>query len=736
MPYFFQLLGSASLGGPSGPVSGRAGHRVRLGLLALLAVAGTRGCSRDTLVAKLWPETPTGRARRRLSHALYALRKELDGDPFTLAGDRIWLNQDVVRADVTEFLEALAAGDEVRAAALYGGPFLDGFHLPGSGAFEEWLDAERSRLEELRAGALERLAGEAEAAGDPARASGRWRELLASDPYNSRTALHLVESLRAAGEPAKALQQAIAHVRFLREELDLSAPPELEATIAELRTEATPGGREGEAPTALKAAVGPGRGEPPMAPEDSFSHLPPTRIAVLPFVNLGSGPESEFFSDGMTFDIINHLAKVRGLRVTSSTSSMRYKGTAKGLQQIGEELGVGSILEGEVQQAGGRVQINAQLVDVRTDEHLWAGTFQREMSDIFSIQSEVAREVVAALEAALSPSEAERIERRPTDDLEAYALYLKGRHFWNYRGADLWTGLKFFRQALELDPDYPLAHAGIADSYNLLGFFGEIAPLEAMHLARTAALRALEVDEELAEAHAALGFVHFYFGWNLSAAEEEFRRTTELNPSYVPVHNFWGGACGISGHPEEAVRLSRRAQELDPLSPFASAHLGWMLAGSGNLDAARDQLQRALGLDPEFPLAHWLLGWVFSLESKPGEAIPSFEKAVGLSDGLPWFAAHLGWAYGKTGVEHAARRILKGLTRQRGSRFVRSLSFALVHAGLGEVEAALQALEQAFRERDPWIQSLKIDPFLSGLQGEVRYQALIKAVQENSKPAG
>lgn len=729
MPYLLQLLGGASLSGPSGPVSGRAGHRVRLGLLALLAVGGTRGCSRDTLVARLWPETPTGRARRRLSHALYALRKELDGDPFVLAGDRIWLNRDVVRADVTDFLEALAADDEARAVARYGGPFMDGFHLPDSRAFEEWLDAERSRLVELRAGALERLAREAEAAGDPARASGRWRELLASDPYNSRTALHLVESLRAGGEPANALQQAIAHVRFLREELELAPPPELEATIAELRKEAIPGGREGERRTDRRAAVGPGKGEPAKAPEDSFSLLPPTRIAVLPFVNLGSGPESEYFSDGMTFDVINHLAKVRGLRVTSSTSSMRYKGAAKGLRQIGEELGVGSILEGEVQQAGRRVRINAKLVDVRTDEHLWAGQFERELSDVFSIQSEVAREVVAALEAALSPAEAGRIEKRPTDDLEAYALYLKGRHFWSHRGADLWTGLEYFRQALELDPDYPLAHAGIADCYTLLGFFGEVAPLEAMPRAKTAALRALEVDEELAEAHAALGFVHFYFDWDRSAAEGEFRRSTELNPSYVPVHHFWAGVCGISGRPEEAIRLSRRAQELDPLSPFATAHLGWMLAGWGDLDAARGQLQRTLGLDPEFPLAHWLLGWVSAFGSKPGEAIPSFEKAVGLSDGLPWFAAHLGWAYGKAGRERAARRVLQGLTRQRGSRFVRSLSFALVHAGLGEVEEALQALEQAFEERDPWMPSLELDPFLGGLREEPRYRALIRAVK-------
>jgi len=700
-----------------------------LGLLALLAVAGNRGCSRDTLVARLWPEAPTGRARRRLSHTLYVLRKELDGDLFVLVGDRIWLNRDVLRADVTEFLDALEAGDEAGAVARYGGPLLDGFHLPDSHAFEDWLDMERSRLGECQAGALERLARKAEAAGDPAGASGWWRELLACDPYNSRIALHLVESLHAAGEPANALQQAMAHVRFLREELDLAPPPELGVVMAELRSRSIPEAGEQDGRTAQRAAVGPAVRKPARATEDSFSLLPSTRIAVLPFVNLGSGPESEVFSDGMTFDLINHLAKVRGLRVTSSTSSMTYKGTAKGLRLIGEELGVRSILEGEVQQAGDRVRINAQLVDVRTDEHLWAGQFERELSDVFSIQSEVAREVAAALETALSPAEAGRIEKHPTHDLEAYALYLKGRHFWSHRGADLWRGLKFFRQALELDPDYALAHTGIADSYALLGFFGEAAPLETMPLAKTAALRALEIDEELAEAHAALGFVRFYFDWDPSAAEDEFRRSAKLNPSYAPVHYFWAGVCAISGHPEEAIRLSRRAQELDPLSPFASAHVGWMLAGAGQLDAARDQLRRTLGVDPEFPLAHWLLGWVSAFGSKPEDAVSSFEKAVGLSDGLPWFAAHLGWAYGKTGRKDAARRVLQGLTRQQDSRFVRSLSLAVVHAGLGEVDEALRALERAYEERDPWMPSLDVDPFLGELRGEPRYRALIRAVR-------
>jgi serine/threonine-protein kinase len=229
-------------------------------------------------------------------------------------------------------------------------------------------------------------------------------------------------------------------------------------------------------------------------------------IAVLPFANLSAEPESEYFSDGITFDIINHLAKISDLKVISRTSIMRYKTTDKPLRRIGEELGVAAIVEGEVQRVGDRVRIGAQLVDARTDEHLWAEQYDRELLDVFAIQTDVAHRVAAALKATLTAAEKERIERRPTDDSEAYNLYLKGRYFFDRRGEGLWKGLEYFQQALEIDPDYALAHAGVADCYALLGFYGNLPAGEAWPGAKAAALRALEIDEGLAEAHCSLGF--------------------------------------------------------------------------------------------------------------------------------------------------------------------------------------------------------------------------------------
>jgi TolB-like protein len=332
-------------------------------------------------------------------------------------------------------------------------------------------------------------------------------------------------------------------------------------------------------------------------------------IAVLPFANLSAEPESEYFSDGITFDIINNLAKISDLKVISRTSIMRYKTTDKPLRRIGEELGVAAIVEGEVQRVGDRVRIGAQLVDARTDEHLWAEQYDRELLDVFAIQSDVAHRVADALKATLTAAEKERIERRPTDDSEAYNLYLKGRYFFDRRGEGLLKGLEYFQQALEIDPDYALAHAGVADCYALLGFYGNLPAGEAWPRAKAAALRALEIDEGLAEAHCSLGFAGLYHDWDPLAAEKHLQRAIEVNPGYAPAHYWYACVFTALGRSEDALSKNRRALEVDPLSIFANAHYGWiMVTAARQYERGREQLKRTLELDPNLAVAHWLLG--------------------------------------------------------------------------------------------------------------------------------
>jgi TolB-like protein/Tfp pilus assembly protein PilF len=665
-------------------------------MLALLAGAGQNGCSRDKLVAYLWPDSDTQRARHRLSDSLYVLRQVLDKDPFVVVGENIWLNRETIWVDVVSFQEAIERDDPEAAVELYVGPFLDGFHLGGSQEFEDWLESERARLAGLQGKALQSLALHAEQAGDPVWAARWWKRLLAVDPYSSTVALSLMEALSAAGDPANAIRQARAHERLLRDDLGMEPPSELRALVRRLRNERVLAQR--------------------------------MCVAVLPFVNLSGEPESEYFSDGMTFDIINHLAKITDLKVISRTSIMRYKTTDKHLRQIGEELGVTTVVEGEVQRIGDRVRINAQLVDALTDEQLWAEQYDRELLDVFAIQSDVAQRVATALKARLTSVERERIERRPTGSFEAYKLYLKGRYFWDKRGWGLAKGLECFQQALEIDPDYAVAHTGVADCYTLMGHFGDLPPKVAFPKARAAALRALEIDDGLAEAHSTLGFVRCFFDWNPRNAEQDYRRAIEINPGYAPAHYFYAAALIALGRLEEAVTQAQLALEVDPLSVFVNAHLGWMLLGSRQFERARQQLTKALELEPSFALAHWLLGWAYTYESRFDESIPHFKKAVELSAETQWFLASLGWAYGASGRPEDARVVLSELRARQRKQYVRSFCFVLVHVGLGELDEALDRLERAYEERDTWMLMLKIDPVFDGLRSEPRFITLLEKV--------
>jgi tetratricopeptide (TPR) repeat protein len=348
--------------------------------------------------------------------------------------------------------------------------------------------------------------------------------------------------------------------------------------------------------------------------------------------------------------------------------------------------------------------------------------------DVFAIQSDVAHQVAAALQATLTPAQQERIERRPTDDSEAYNLYLKGRYFFDRRGEGIWKGLEYFGQALEIDPDYALAHAGVADCHCLMGFYGYIPAREGWAEAKAAALRALEIDDGLGEAHATLAFVNVCYGWDMQAAEREFKRAIELNPGYAPAYYWYATLFTALGRWEESSRQSERALEVDPLSIFATAHYGWCLIGPRQYERAREQQKRALELEPNFAHAYWLLGWLFGMESRFEESIAHLQKALELDEHFSWSLAHLGWAYGASGRVDEACAVLSELKARRREGYVRSLYFALVHFGLGERDEALDWLEKAYEERDVWMAWLNIDGTFDSLRSEPRFEALIKKV--------
>jgi TolB-like protein/Tfp pilus assembly protein PilF len=451
-------------------------------------------------------------------------------------------------------------------------------------------------------------------------------------------------------------------------------------------------------------------------------------IAVLPFTNMSAETENEYFSDGITDDIITHLSKIADLDVISRTTVMRYKGTELSLKEIGEELGVATILEGGVRRVGDRVRINAQLIDAQTDAHLWAESYDRELTDIFAIQSDVAQQIAAALEATLTTATKERIERAPTEDLEAYDLYLRGRYFWSQRGEGLRRGLQYFQQALERDPNYARAHAGVADCYSLLGFYAYLPPHEAFPAARAAALTGLEIDEGLDEAHTSLGFVKHYYDWDARGAAAEYRRALELNANSPQAHHWYSSVLLTLGRFDDAIYHARRAVEIDPLSVYESVALGWQLIGARRYAEARERLRRAIELDPDFALAHWLLGEADAFDSRVAESLIHFERAVELSGESLWFVPSLAWAYGLNGDAIKAREILAELSERSNRDYVSPFGFVLIHSGLGETDRALDFLEQAFEERNPNLISLHYYPFYDNLRAEPRFIALVDRV--------
>jgi serine/threonine-protein kinase len=449
-------------------------------------------------------------------------------------------------------------------------------------------------------------------------------------------------------------------------------------------------------------------------------------IAVLPLKNLSADPENEYFSDGITEDIIAQLSKLTDLRVIAATSVQRYKNSKKAVAEIGRELGVATLLEGSVRRVGDRVRIVSELVDARTAQQLWAETYDRDLRDIFAIQTEVSRSIAVALKGELSPAEAARLEKTPVKDLDAFNLYLKGRYYWNKRTSEgLKQGIEYFKQAIGKDPSYALAYSGLADSYNLLAQYG-ISPAEEVRpRAKEAATRALALDPTLAEPHVSQALVeHAEFGW--AAAEAEFRRAIDLNPSYATAHHWYANYLAQSGRFDDAVAEIKRAQQLDPLSIGINTAFGAVLYLARRNDEALAQLKTTLDMDPNFAQAHGALAEVYVQKRAYAQALDEYNNVRALAGETADLRASLGYLYAVSGRPGTALQLVDELGRQRGPEAAAPGSLAVVYAALGQRDRAFAWLDKAYAERDAWLLFLKVEPKFDNLRSDPRFDMLLR----------
>jgi adenylate cyclase len=461
------------------------------------------------------------------------------------------------------------------------------------------------------------------------------------------------------------------------------------------------------------------------------TELPPRSIAVLPLQNLSDRTEDRFFTDGMHDEILTQLSRIGALKVISRTSTVEYRASPKNARVIGQELGARYLLEGGVLRVGDQVRMNFQLIDAQEDEHIWAESFDTALSveNLLAIQSQVARQVATTAEAEISTEEQARIERPPTGDLQAYEEYLRGRFFLNQRtGESMLEGLEHFRAATRLDPDYALVYAGIAESYSMLAAYGTMTAPEALPEARQAARHALDLDPDLAEAHNVLGWIHFWYDFGWSTAEADFRRAIRLRPGYAKAHHWYGWYLTTVGRWEEALQSFEKARELDPLSLIMNSGAGWYYHLAGDSERAVEVLKRTLELDDGFPRAHWWLGEAYLGLGNLPEAISHMERAVSLTGNHPQYVAPLAYALASTGQPERARGFLRTIESRAGAGSGFEYEFALVYAGLGETDAALAALESGLEARSTFMALAKVDPRLSTLRSEPRFQAVLDAM--------
>jgi serine/threonine-protein kinase len=450
-------------------------------------------------------------------------------------------------------------------------------------------------------------------------------------------------------------------------------------------------------------------------------------IAVLPFDNLSRDPDNAYFCEGVQDEILTRLARVADLKVISRTSTQHFKSTPDNLPQIAKQLGVAHILEGSVQKANDQVRVNVQLINAMTDAHLWADTYDRKLTDIFAVESEIAKTIAETLQARLTGAEKSSIAKTPTVNPEAYELYLKGRFFAEKRtGADLRKSIEYYDQAIAKDPGYPLAYVGLADSHLLLTAYGAISTKEAASPAKAALKKALELDDSLAQAHASSGLLAT-LELDLNRAITELERAIQLNPNYATAHHWIALPLMAIGQSDRAIVEGKRAIELDPLSLICNADLAWVYFNARRYDETEAQARKTLEMDPRFYVAHYYLGEALQFKGKLTDATAEYQKSFE-SNNDPFSLAMLGQAYARQEKTDEARKVLARLREQAKSQYVSPYAFAVVLTALGDKAHAIDELEHGYDDTGFYISLIKVDPLFDDLRGDPRFDALVRKI--------
>jgi TolB-like protein/DNA-binding SARP family transcriptional activator/tetratricopeptide (TPR) repeat protein len=776
-----KLLGGASVERAGSPLPGRAARGHRLALLAVLALSGGRPLSRDKLLALLWPELDTDRARRSLSDTIYLLRGAFGDEVVTTSGDDLRLDSSRVASDVAEFERLLDEGRPEAAVRVYAGPFLDGFHLTESVEFEAWADRERSRLAERHASALEALAESAESAGDWGRAVSWWRRRAAAEPGNGRIALRLMRALDAAGDRAGALQHARVHERLLREEF--GAPPHADVLrLAEELRQApapaspppalVPAAAVSEPPTIAEQPAVPEPLPPvinePLPPVAATGHTlrawiaaaalvvlaaaavfvirakePPraeptvarTSIAVLPFANLSADPAKDYFSDGLAEELIGVLGRIEGLRVAARTSSFALAGRGLDVRTIGDTLDVATVLEGSVRRDGSRIRIGARLVDAASGYQIWSEEYHRELRDIFAVQDEIASAIAGALEMKLAGGPGGPARRR-SPSVEAHDLYLRGVFVRNQLTAEgLGRAVDYFDRAIQIDSGYALAYAGKASAIAPLVWYGHLPRAQGLPAMRAASRRALELDPDLGEAHVAQGMFEFYFEWNWPAAEREFQRAVALNPSDPHAHHMYANYLTAMGRMDEALAERSRALALDPLSIRSGILLGRDYLIAGRYEDAIEQFRRMIEIDSTSPLAlgtgqegTFGLGDVYDRQGRDAEAFAEYLRGARLEGMRPAQLVALRQAFESGGLRGYWRRRL-ALELEDTASPPEPLRVASMWARIGDADQAARWVQRAYEARSMALPFLGVMPPYDGVRAHPGIAAVLRRMR-------
>ena len=452
-------------------------------------------------------------------------------------------------------------------------------------------------------------------------------------------------------------------------------------------------------------------------------------IAVLPFANANADPDAEYLSDGISESLINNLSQLPNLRVLARTTTFRYKGKDAHPQKVGRDLHVRAVLSGRLVQRGNVIVVQAELVDVDKGTQLWGGQYNREMHDILTLQEDLSKEISEKLRLRLTGEETQRLTKRHTENPEAYQLYLKGRYYWNKATPEgSHKAIEYFQQAIDKDPNYALAYAGLADTYNRFAFLNVLPPREVIPKTKATARKALEIDDTLAEPHVALAWVSYSFDWDWVAAGRHLERALALNPAHPMGHVFNSLYLGALGRSEEALAEARHAQELDPVSPAVDHYIAVQLCLARQFDQAIEQCRKTQEMDPNFPPTYYVLGQAYAANGMHREALAEYQRYSMLSRGNPLSLSVLGYAYGLLRERTEAIRVLDELRAASKQRYVSAVSFARIYVGLGEKDQAFAWLERAYEERSTHLAHLKTEPMWDPLRSDPRFPDLMRRI--------